>query len=344
MQLSFRFQPSPNLVVSCLFTYISCDFIKCYHAKRIILKFLIKRTYALCHEEEADTKDGDDGTKDGSPCDFLMEQPIGWEEDDDRCHCHQRGGYASCGVLNGHQRKADSHEWSKDGCGDGSGKPLAVMQSLVQGAHTISQPKQQGEARDAGQTTVEVGTEGQQPQGHLRRRRIMVHAYLTQHQSYALTEGCSNGEEHAARRQPERYLVMLPAPNDGDGDAGECHHHGKDAHGGHLLSQGRPRHDGCRQGCKCHEQLTIAGTDDDITLEEAVVTYDVAHQPRQEHPATGFCRGSSWQRVPCHCAEHDGREEQGKTHSQHVQREIAQSLGAKLTQQGGGSPREGDAY
>ena len=44
----------------------------------------------LSKEEQADTDDGDHGSKRGSPSDLLMEKPVGRQKDDNGRHCHQR--------------------------------------------------------------------------------------------------------------------------------------------------------------------------------------------------------------------------------------------------------------
>ena len=44
----------------------------------------------LSKEEQTDANDGDDGSKNSAPSDFLVEKPIRGQKDDNGRHCHQR--------------------------------------------------------------------------------------------------------------------------------------------------------------------------------------------------------------------------------------------------------------
>ena len=71
--------------------------------------------------------------------------------------------------------------------------------------------------------------------------------------------------------------MVLAASKYGDADACQRDNHCQDAHPVHLLSEGDPGHQGGSQWGQRHKQLSVAGADDDITLEEAIVADDVAH-------------------------------------------------------------------
>ena len=161
----------------------------------------------------------------------------------------------------------------------------------------------------------------------------MIHAYLAQYQANTLTDSSTHGKEHAVQRQLQRQPMMRASPQHGDTDTRKRYQHGYDAHQRHSLTQRHPSHQGGSEWCQRHEELTIARTDDDITLEETEVADNVAYESRQQHPPGSLSRGSRWQDTARHHAKHDERKQQGQGHAQHVERQVAQPLRTKLAEQ-----------
>ena len=106
----------------------------------------------------------------------------------------------------------------------------------------------------------------------------MIHAYLAQHESNTLAHSGTDGKEHACQRQLEGQLVVIAASQHGNGNTGQRDYHGQNGGGADFLTQREPGHDGGRDGRQRHEQLTKLGSDDNVALEQAVVTDDIAHQ------------------------------------------------------------------
>ena len=82
-------------------------------------------------EEEADAYDGYKGTYDGPPRDLLVEDPVGGQDNHNRCCRHQRRGDAGTSVLNGHQREAYTHKGTEDGGGCSHRQTFLVVHGLT---------------------------------------------------------------------------------------------------------------------------------------------------------------------------------------------------------------------
>ena len=103
---------------------------------------IVKKTFLeLIQEKQADANDGDDGTKDGTPSDFLVEEPVRRQNDDDGCHSHQGGGDASTSILHSHEREAHPNERSKDSGGCGNAQALFVVHGFTQRLESITIPQ-----------------------------------------------------------------------------------------------------------------------------------------------------------------------------------------------------------
>ena len=106
----------------------------------------------------------------------------------------------------------------------------------------------------------------------------MIHADLTQHQSYTLTQSGSNRIKDTVKGQFQRHLMMLASPKHRNADTEERHQHRHNAHRRHLLPQRHPCHQGCRQRGQRHKKLPVARTYYYIALKETEVTNDIAHE------------------------------------------------------------------
>ena len=172
----------------------------------------------------------------------------------------------------------------------------------------------------------------------------MVHADFAQHQSHTLTHGCGDSEQHAYQRQFQRQFAAVAAAQYADGDTGQRDKHRQHGLRLYLLTQREPCRDCGSNGRECHEQLAILGTDDQIALEQAEVSDDIAYKAREYHPQVGLGAGTGGQGRTAHHPKQDDRERECDDHTHQVERQVAHPLAAELAQQRRRRPRERHTY
>ena len=154
----------------------------------------------LSKEEERDTDAGDQCTHDGFPCNLLVEQPVGGQNDNDGGECHQGRGNACLSILYRHQREANPYKGAEDGGCSRHSHPFSVVKRFAERRQALTEIQQDAEADNAGYTAKEVGTERNDP-GGCGTHVVMVHTYFTKHEADTLAEGCGNSEEHTVEGQ-----------------------------------------------------------------------------------------------------------------------------------------------
>ena len=131
-----------------------------------------------------------------------------------------------------------------------------------------------------GKRTVQVAFDGQDVYVSglpLYFRGSYVKGTLNAEGQYVFKNGQFVGQDESGNEYLNGYTYT---------EEGNQHRH--NAHGFHLLAQRYPCHQGGRKRSKGHKELTETRTDEDITLEKTEIADDIAHQSRQEHPATGL--------------------------------------------------------
>ena len=274
-------------------------------------------------------------------------------------------GDACRGELGSQEGGADPDEGAEDGRGQHTPHRLAVAEGVTQlgEAVFIEQHQGQEEAHQSdicpygggGERHAYAHGQWQHGVGEDRVARdasgieggvIMRQPHLAEHQAEALTDARHGGEEDAFLWQLEVdavWMGVVVLREDRQGDAAQGDHHADDGDGAHLFAEEQPSRERCGRSRERHEELSEARSDVDVTLHQAVVSDDVAHQAREQQPHPGAAVGEARVGHAHHQPQRDAEKHERHRHADGVERQRAHAFGAHLRKQRGGGPRQGDA-
>ena len=171
----------------------------------------------------------------------------------------------------------------------------------------------------------------------------MVETYLAEHEADALADAGADAVEDALEGKVDGDVMLLVAAQYADGDAEQGDGHGQQGRPREGLPDHDPGEEGREHGGEGHEELSVAGADGEVTVEQAPVAKEITNHAGCQQPQPGLGAGIHGIGLAQGEPHEEGREEQGQGHPPYVHDEDAKMATAHLAGQCGHRPGEGYA-